>query len=72
MYIHIVNGSCDVIVWCHRGVIIVGDWSARIAIASMPVAFSEDLRWCIVRHHLYKEASPQDIAEALYVSERRQ
>ena len=65
-----INGSRDVIVWHHCGAIIVGDRSARIAVASMPVAFSEDLRWCIVWHHLYKEASPKDIAEALYVSER--
>ena len=66
-----INSSCDVIVWHHCGAIIVGDRSPRIAVASMPVAFSEDLRWwCIVWHHLYKEASPQDIAEALYVSER--
>ena len=36
----------------------------------MPGAFSEDLRWRIVWHHLYKEANPEDIAEALYVSER--
>ena len=49
---------------------IVGDRSARIAVASMPVAFSQDLQWHIVWHHLYKEASLQDIAEALYVSEK--
>lgn len=39
----------------HHGAIIVGDWSVMIVVARMPVAFSEDLWWRIVWHHLYKE-----------------
>ena len=36
----------------------------------MPVAFSEDLRWRIVRHSIYKEANLDQITELLYVPER--
>ena len=72
MVVQMANSKSQMINGSHDVSVVVGDRSARIAIASMPVSFSEDLRWCIVRHHLYKEASPQDIAEALYVSEMRQ
>ena len=36
----------------------------------MPVAFSDDLRWRILWHYIYKEADSAEIAESLYASER--